>query len=171
MISRRGGRARGRGPGAAQAAARMPTVEEGMPAELFLMLAVAANQGLFPLVRNAGLTLADLDDERARRLFVALEEAFRSGEEDFPSLVGRIEDEPLRELAIRRASSGEFDLNPERLIADGVKRLRQQALRRRSDMLGAELRRMEGGKVDPARARELLAEKMQLDSELAGGQV
>jgi DNA primase len=156
-----------RGPSAA-APGRATAAAEGAPADLFLMLAVAANQGLFPLVRNAGVTLADLDDERARSLFVALEEAFRAGEEDFPSLVARLEDPVLRETAIRRASSGEFDMNPERLVADGVKRLRQRALRRRSDMLGAELRRMEGGQVDPARARELLAEKMQLDSELAG---
>ncbi len=157
-----------RGPGAAAPVARAAGPEEGMPGDLFLMLTVAANQGLFPLVRNAGVTLADLDDERAKALFVALEESFRGGEEEFTSLVARIEDPVLRETAIRRASSGEFDMNPDRMVSDGVKRLRQRALRRRSDMLGAELRRMEGGKADPARARELLAEKMQLDSELAG---
>lgn len=150
-------------PGAAARAA-----DESTAADLFLMLAVAANQGLFPLVRNAGIVLSDLDDERARALFVALEEGFRGGEEDFSRLISRVEDAGLREMAIRRASSGEFDMNPERLIADGVKRIRQRALRRRSDMLGAELRRMESVAADPARARELLAEKMQLDSELAG---
>jgi DNA primase len=142
--------------------------DEGSAPDLFLMLAVAANQGLFSLVRNAGLALPDLDDERARALYVALEEAFRAGEDDVSRLVGRIEDPGLCALVLRRASSGEFDLNPDRLIADGVKRIRQRALRRKSDMLGAELRRLGEGASGQARGRELLAQKMQLDSELAG---
>jgi len=159
----------GRGsPGGPRGGARPDGTDQAPAPDLFLMLAVAANQGLFPLVRNAGVVLADLDDERARALYVALEESFRGGEEDFGRLIARIEDAGLREMAMGRASSGEFELNPERLIADGVKRIRRRALRRRSDMLGAELRRMESGAPDPARARELLAEKMQLDSELAG---
>ena len=141
--------------------------EEIVSADLFMMLLIAANQKLYSIVRNAGISLTDLDDERARTLFVALEEAFRDGENDFGALCARIEDSALRETAIRKASSGEFDLNPERLIADGVKRVRERALRRKTEKLGSELRRMEKEAPDPARARELLAEKMHLDGELA----
>ncbi len=142
-------------------------IEEAASADLFLMLSVAANQELFSVVRNAGISLTDLDDERARTLYVALEEAFRDGESGFEALCARIEDPVVRDTAIRKASSGEFDLNPERLIADGVKRVRERALRRKVERLGAELRRMEKEAPDPARARELLAEKMHLDGELA----
>ena len=144
-----------------------PRIEETLSADLFLMLSVAANQELFPLVRNAGIALQDLDDARARALYVALEEAFRDGEGGFDALCARIEDPVLRETAIRKASSGEFDLNPGRLISDGVKCLRESALRRKSERLGVELRRIEKEGPDPARARELLAEKMHLDGELA----
>ncbi len=142
-------------------------IEEVASGELFLMLSVAANQELFSVVRNAGITLSDLDDERARTLFVALEEAFREGETGFQALCARIEDPVLREMAIRRASSGEFDMNPARQIADGVKGIRQRALRRKTERLDAELRRMDKAAPDPMRQRELLAEKIHLDEELA----
>jgi hypothetical protein len=131
------------------------------------MLAVSANRELFPLVRNGGVGLADLDDERARTLFVALEEAFRREETGFDSLCARIEDPGLRELAIRKVSSGEFDLNQEAVVRDGVRRVRQRQLRRKIDELGTEMKRTEREKPDPARMRELLAEKIHLDSELA----
>ena len=134
--------------------------------ELFLMLAVAAHPELFPAVRNGGIGLPDLDDERAARLFVALEEAFRAEEEGFEALCARIEDAALRDLVIRKVASGEFDMTQERAVADGIRRIRERALRRRSDLVSAELRRLEKETGDPARLRDLLAEKMHLDGEL-----
>jgi DNA primase len=140
--------------------------QDAVTSDLFLMLAVAANRELFQQVRGAGIALADLDDERARTLFVALEEAFRAEEPGFDALAARIEDAELRALAIRKISSGEFDMNQPRLVADGVRRIRRRALGKRIDMLGVQLRKAEREGTDPARMRELLAEKMHLDSEL-----
>ncbi len=134
--------------------------------DLFLMIAVASHRELFPVVRKGGLVLADLDDDRAARLYVALEEAFRAEEEGFESLCARLDDPVLRDLVIRKAASGEFDVNQERMVADGVRRIRQRALRKKTDLVSSELRRLEKDAVDPARLRELLAEKMHLDSEL-----
>jgi DNA primase len=153
---------------AAQGAAGGGRTQEtgSIPSDLLLMLAVAAHRELFPLVRNGGILLADLDDDRAARLYVALEEAFRAEEEGFESLCGRLDDPALRDLAIRKVTSGEFDANPERQVADGVRRIRQRALRKKSELVSAELRRLEMETADPARQRDLLAEKMHLDSEL-----
>jgi DNA primase len=134
--------------------------------DLRLMLAVAAHRELFPLVRNGGIVLADLDDDRAARLYVALEEAFRAEEEGFESLCARLDDPALRDMAIRKVASGEFDANPERQVADGLRTVRQRALRKKSELVSAELRRLEMETTDPARQRDLLAEKMHLDSEL-----
>ncbi len=156
-------RRRSRGAAAAPAQETAETVS----ADLFLMLAAAVNRELFPLVRNGGIGLGDLDDERARTLFVALEESFRAEETGFDALSARIEDASLRDLLIRKAASGEFDLNQEAMVRDGVRRLRQRQLRRKIDQLGSEMRKVEREKPDPARMRELLAEKMHLDSELA----
>jgi DNA primase len=137
-----------------------------LSAELFVMLAVAANRGLFSVVRNAGIGLDDLEDESARALFVALEEAYRAEEPGFEAVCARIEDPGLRELAIRKVASGEFDLNQERLVSDGVRRIRQRVLAKKRDVLAAEMRKAERERPDPARMRDLLAEKMHLDDEL-----
>ncbi|HEY9594169.1 MAG TPA: hypothetical protein VHE79_06815, partial [Spirochaetia bacterium] len=138
--------------------------QKGMTPDLFLMLVVAANRDLFPQVRNGGVALADLEDERARSVFVALEESYRAEEKGFEAVCARIDDPRLRELAIARVASGELDINPERMVADGVRGVRQRTLRKRIDSLNAEMRRTE--KQDPARTRELLAEKIHLDSEM-----
>jgi hypothetical protein len=130
------------------------------------MLAAAANQDLFPLVRTGGVVFSDLDDERAKALFIALEEAYREEEEGFEALCERIEDPELRDLVIRKAASGEFDMNQERIIRDGVRRIRQRTLRKKIEHLSAEMRRADKETLDPVRMRELLAEKMHLDSEL-----
>jgi DNA primase len=140
--------------------------QEVVSSDLFLMLAVAANREFFSIVRNGGIVLSDLDDERARSLFVALEEAYRAEEPGFEALCARVEDAGLRDLAIRKVSSGEFDMNQERLVADGVRRIRQRALRKKIDTLAAEMKKAERETQDPARMRELLAEKMHLDGEL-----
>jgi len=134
--------------------------------DLFLMLSVAAHRELFSQVRNGGVGLGDLDDERAARLFVALEEAFRAEEEGFEAFCSRIDDPALRDLVMRKVASGEFDMAQERAVADGIRRIRQRAVRRKRDLVSAEIRRLEKEKGDPALVRDLLAEKMHLDGEL-----
>lgn len=155
-------RSRGRG--------KVVTTAEGpaaASADLFLLLAVAANPELFPLVRNGGISIPDLDDERARQLFIALEECFRAEETGLDALCARIDSPALRDLVVRKIASGEFNMNQERLVRDGVRRVRQRELTRRIDQLGAEMRRIDRESPDAARMRELLAEKMHLDDELA----
>ncbi len=139
----------------------------GSSTDLFLMLALAIHQELFPRVRSSGIALSDLEDPRARELFVALEEAFRAEEMSFDALLARVEDETLKETLVRSVSSGEFDVNQEKAVEDGVKRIKQRTLKRKSDELAAQMRRMESEKTDPAQMRQMLAEKMHLDDELA----
>ncbi len=145
-----------------------PATDEGaMPPELFLMLALAANRDLFPGVRAGGVALADIEDARARALYVALEEEFRGEETGLDALLARLDDAGLRELVVRKAASGEFDMNPERIVTDSLRRIRQRSLRRDRDAVQARLLRLGGEHADPAEVRELLAEKQHLDSELA----
>ncbi len=156
--SRQRGRVRPTGPTPGEAAS---------PPELFLMLALAVNRDLFPGVRAGGVTLADLEDPRARALYVALEEGFRGEETGLDALLARLDDAGLRELVVRKAASGEFDVNPDRIVSDSIRRIRQRSLRRDREAVQAKLRRLEGEHADPADVRELLAEKQHLDSELA----
>jgi DNA primase len=160
-------RGRQRGPEQARAAER-PREESGpLPHDLFLMLVVAAHQELFPVVRNGGIAMGDLEDPRARDLYVALEEAFRAEETAFDALCARLEDASLRETLIRKVASGEFDVNQDRMVAESIKRIKQRTLARKRDAVIAELRRLEREKPDAARVRELLTEKMHLDGELS----
>jgi DNA primase len=140
---------------------------KAVSAELFLMLAIAARQELFPLVRKGGIAISDLEDPMARELFVALEESFRAGEASFDGLLERIEDPSLRRILLSKVASGEFDMNQERMVAESVRRIKLRALSRRRDTLPAEIGRLEREKTDPARLNELLAEKMHLDDEFA----
>ena len=157
-------RERGRSQGKA---VKAPEETQRVSSDLFLLLSVAANRELFPIVRSGAISLSDLDDERARTLFIALEECFRAEETGLDALCARIESPALRDLVIRKIASGEFDLNQEKMVRDGVRRVRQRELSKRIDQLGAEMRRMERERPDAARLRELLAEKMHLDNELA----
>jgi DNA primase len=136
-------------------------------AELFLMLAIAARQELFPMVRKGGIAISDLEDSRARELFVALEESFRAEETSFDALLERIEDPSLGQLLMSKVASGEFDMNQERMVAESVRRIKLRTLSRRRDSLPAEIGRLEREKTDPSRLKELLAEKMHLDDEFA----
>ncbi|HTP59219.1 MAG TPA: DNA primase, partial [Spirochaetia bacterium] len=103
-------RTRDRGRSKVAAAPERP---QPVTADLFLLLSVAANRDLFPIVRGGGITIADLDDERARALFIALEECFRAEQTGLDALCDRIESPALKDLVVRKIASGEFDLNQE----------------------------------------------------------
>ena len=136
---------------------------QGPSADLFFILAVAVNRDYFQEVRNT-VAVDDLEDPRARKYFVALEECYRQGEKTVEALLGRLEDEALRELLLEKMASGEFTLNPERLIHDGLRQIRRRSLEKRRRFLISALARAEG--QDTAKLRELLGEKMYLDEEL-----
>jgi DNA primase len=135
-----------------------------MTADFFFMLAVAAHRDYFAQVRNL-LDPEDLEDSRARKLFVALEECFRAGESSEESLLARLEDPELRGEVLARTASGAFAEEPERLVQDGLSSVRRRALERRSAGLAARLAL--SGRQEQAALRDLLAEKMHIDEELA----
>jgi DNA primase len=149
----------------ASAPARLAPAEQpaSMTSDFFFLLAVAANRDYFARVRNL-LGPEDLEDPRARKLFVALEECFRAGESSEEALLGRLEDPELRAEVLARTSSGAFAEEPERLVRDGMSSVRRRTLERRSAGLAARLALHREGE---AALRDLLAEKMHIDEELA----
>jgi DNA primase len=135
----------------------------GVSADLFFILAVAVNRDYFQEVRNT-VAVDDLEDPRARKVFVALEECYRQGERTEEALLRRFgeEDEPLRNLLLEKTASGEFTFNTERLIEDGLRQIRRRSLEKRRRFLISALSR---AKQQDA-VKELLGEKMYLDEEL-----
>ena len=157
----------GRVPGAAagrtprdQAAAGAGGAAAGPAgAELRLLLAVAVNREFFPMVRNQ-LTADEIEDARARALYIALEDCHRHEQTDTDSLLLRLESAELQALVAEKLSIDEFTLNAATYVDEGVRQVKSQALVRRRDQLLERVRRAGSGST------EVLADKMFLDSEL-----
>lgn len=136
--------------------------------EMTYMLAAAANLDRFDRVQRR-LLPGDLQDPMARELFGALQECVRNGDESPDGLLGRLETEELRALVIRNLSRGEFAVNPEEVLDEGARLVKARSLKRRRREIETRMRRLErdGGESAPgASMRDLLEEKIFLDSEL-----
>lgn len=132
------------------------------------MLAAAANLDRFDRVQRR-LLPDDLQDPMARELFGALQECVRCGDESPDGLLGRLETDELRALVIRNLSRGEFAVNPEETLDEGARLVKARSLKRRRREIETRMRRLErdGGQPAPgASIRDLLEEKIFLDSEL-----
>jgi DNA primase len=79
--------------------------DQAPSADLFFILAVAVNREYFQEVRNT-VAVDDLEDPRARKYFVALEECYRQGERTGEALLGRLEDEQDRKLLLEDGIRG-----------------------------------------------------------------
>jgi DNA primase len=148
--------------------------------ELFLLTAVLVNPGLYPKLRST-LSIEEFDDPGARELFIALEEWFRNDTPGVDDLLSRIQDEGLRNFVVHQGASEAFSDYPERLVSDGIKRIKQKRLERRRLEIIRELRIMKnaalpghsgfpggtpGGFPAEIRIEDLLAEKVHIDAEL-----
>jgi len=81
--------------------------EVRMNDELFLMMAAVTNPSLYPMVR-AELSIEEVQDPKAKELFIALEESFREDSPGMDSLLSRIEDGGLRPLCFSTARPKPF---------------------------------------------------------------
>ena len=170
-----GGGARRAGPARRATAGGRPGAEGTAPgtpdagsaaagAELRLMLAVAVNRGQFSVVRDR-LDADELQDDRARALYIVLEDCFRHEQSDPDNLLRRIESDELRALVAQKLAVDEFSVNVEAYVAGGVRQVKSHALERKRDRLMERVRRAEHEGSTEA-ISELLADKIFLDSEL-----
>jgi DNA primase len=134
--------------------------------ELYLLTAVFLHPGFFKELR-AKLDAADVEDHHARELFIVLEEWFRNSSGEVPENAGELfsalKDEGLRDFVIRQGAGGAF-VNPEKIVHDGIVRVKGRVLERRMVEIVRELR---SPGTDGLRQGELLAEKIHIDSELS----
>jgi DNA primase len=144
-----------------------------MSDELFLLTAVLVNPGWYPKLRaslSSILPIEEIDDPRAKELFIALEEWFRNDAPGLDDLLARIQDEALRSFVVEQAASQAFSNNPELLFGESMKRIRQKRLERRQAEiiieLGTQKRGDEGGGLRGGGLQDLLAEKVYVDAEL-----
>ena len=131
--------------------------------DLFLMLAVAANRQYFLELRKR-LLVEDLEDSRAREVYIALEDCFREEENSGNAFLSRFGNEELKRLVLEKISTEEFSINPEILISDGIKLVRRRSLEKRGKQLSVLLAQGDG--KDNRIEKDLLSEKEYIDKEL-----
>ena len=137
--------------------------------DLVFMAAVALNAERFGDIRSL-IKPEDLDDFRARDIFIALEEAFRADDLGVESVLKRVEDESVRRFLREVSALGEFAENAEKLLSDGTTMVRRRSLERRRvrllSRIGALAGAASGGSAADAEALTgLLYEKQRMDSE------
>lgn len=134
--------------------------------ELFLLLTIIANRNLYLRLRTS-LSIEEVEDPRAKELFIALEECYRNDIEDVDGLLSQIQDEDLRKFVLEKAASKAFSEKPEQLVSDGIKRIRAKRLERRRAEIILKLRSARtGGLQSQQQLEELLSEKVHIDAEL-----
>jgi DNA primase len=134
--------------------------------ELFLLTVTAVNFHWYPKFRTA-LSMKEIEDPAAKELFIALEECFVNDESGIDAILTRIPSSVLRNFIAGRGTSGEFAGDPEKLIGDGIRRVKAKRLHRRLREIVAEMRRVKHGEgVAGEGLDDLLTEKMHIDNEL-----
>jgi DNA primase len=113
------------------------------------------------------LSIEEVEDLRAKELFIALEECYRNEIQDIDGLLNQIQDDELRNFVLEKTSSKAFSQNPEQLVLDGIKRIREKRLERHRAEIILKLRSARtGGLRSEQQIEELLSEKVHIDAEL-----
>jgi DNA primase len=134
--------------------------------DLSLMLALAINRGSFARIRSM-FGAQDLESPDARKIYIALEESFRNDDDDMERLLDRIGDERLGRLVMEKDARGEFRLNPDQFIDDGVKSVRRRVLETKREEINRSIHRISTDQSDQGGLNDLMYEKMYVDAELA----
>jgi len=135
-------------------------------ADLAFLAAAALNPEQFSSIR-AKVEVADLDDEASRELFLTLEECFRNEETSLDAVLGRVEDPALRIFLMEKAASGEYAIQVDRLVRDGILNVRERSLERRRTKLVRQISEYNSDReADAVSMNDLLFEKMFIDQEL-----
>ncbi|MCH5291473.1 MAG: DNA primase [Treponema sp.] len=144
--------------------AQLPKIKLG--AELrAVMTAITDDASLFQKMRNA-LSVDDLDDPEAKKLFILLEECFRSGTFSVSNILNRCDSDELRGLIIQ--STAEYANHVEQSLQDSIRLIQTNVLEKRSRELLNRIRRLECSSLaeDKDQLASLLSQKMDVDQQL-----
>jgi len=142
-------------------------------AELNMLTNVAVNMELYVDFRTK-VEIKEIEDRAAKEIFIALEECIRYGETGMDEFLARISSPELREFIVERNATGEFSVNTEQFVADGIRKIEAKRLEHRKDEKINKLRMLKksgsgedrNSEESGLEARELLSEIMQIDKDL-----
>ena len=141
-------------------------VDIRLNAELRAVLAVIADLDQYKAMR-AELTVDDFEDTVAKKLFIILEDCFKEQSVSISSILTHCGNEEIERMITRVISSGEFSKNSSRIIQDSIQLIKRNTLERKRDQLMNRIRHFNPvTPSDQQQLKELLAEKMNLDSRL-----
>jgi len=135
-----------------------------MTPDLFFMVSVVTHLSIFAKIRNE-LSLEDFVDSSARDIFIIMEDLYRHEELNLDYVLEKIENQNLRNLIQKKINSGEFDINFDNIIMDGVKTIKHRSLEERRMKIISNLQKAEF-EEDFELVKQLLSEKIYLDEEL-----
>jgi DNA primase len=147
---------------------RTPVSTVSRTADLFFMAALVMNPQVFERVRSS-IDPDDLDDTRARDLFLALEEAASRGSKDSAFILSLCNDDSARRFALSTGASGELDIGVDKVIADGIRNMKVRNLEKARARVTREIGNLQG-QPQPSQGetmRDLMKKKMDLDVEIA----
>jgi DNA primase len=139
--------------------------------ELSLLMTVAVNdmggssKRFFPDFRKK-LNIRDIEDTNARDLYIALEECFINDETGLDYLLARISSPVLKKFCLEKGVSKEFTLNPQQVLADGLKKAEKRKLERQLQEILIKLKTIKMDQGSGKDADALLADKMYIDEKL-----
>jgi DNA primase len=149
--------------------------------ELYLLMTVAVNDmrvGAVPIYPEFRKTLAirEIHDPYAKELFIALEECFTNDECGLDYFLSRISSPELKKFYLEKGASGEFAVDPQKILGDCTKRAALKRLEHRRDEITFALKTLKMnlssginiGSIDTGNkeTEELLADKIRVDEEL-----
>ena len=141
--------------------------------ELSILLSVAVDyisnkrEKIFPNFRKE-LEIAEIEDHNAKEIYIALEECVRYEEISMDDLLQRISTLELRRFFAEHSSTGEFSANLDKIVTDGIKKIKKKRLKKQQDEIIIKLRTAKKNEEDEPEIiiRELLSEKIRIDNEL-----
>lgn len=130
-----------------------------------VITAVADDISLFKKMRNE-ISVDDLEDVQAKRMFIVLEECSRSDTYSVASILERCENDEVRSLIIK--ASGEYSDHQQQSVDDSIKLIKLRKLRRESEQILNRIRRLERSSISEERAqlKELMLQKQEISKQI-----
>ncbi|MBU0934628.1 MAG: DNA primase [Spirochaetes bacterium] len=129
--------------------------------------ALVLNPEFFQLVR-AEFSASDFELEDLKDVFIVMEELFRRDELTSSEIIPRLANPALRTFIHEKAASGDYSVNPDKVITDALFRLHYRKLETEKARLVSRIKSYDPVRdADEISLNDLLYEKMHLDGELA----
>ena len=136
-----------------------------LTAELRAVLtAVADDVSLFQEMRKE-ISVDDLEDPLAKKMFIIMEECSRDGTFSFSSILNRCEDDVIRQMIIQ--TTNEYSNYARQSVLDSIKTIKSNALSRRLVIIANRIKHLEKSVIpeDIAEVNNLLIEKVNINEQ------